>query len=527
MCKACKMRWPCTKLADISQVRNQPGGLFGYDIHQRYPPVVNLAVHLENGQRCYFNENNAREVAANPPETTLTAYFKICQSDEFAKTLLYADLPTYFTWGQDKKWRRRKTGEKVQDGIFATSAIGRIYTVHPNNQEAFHLRLLLHTVRGPTSFASLRTYDGEVCSSYREACLKHGLLEDDRHWLNTMAEAACTQMPCQLRQLFAILLQACELSDPLEIWMQNRDSLAEDFLNAARQNACNMDLSYCDAIYNQALLDLLARVQAMGGKDLKNLPEPRHEENENDVAREYLEECSYNVLALTAYVEVNEPKMTEDQRKLFLKVMKSVDEGQGCIFFLDAPGGTGKTFVTNLLLAKVRKSNHIAIAVASSGIAATLLDGGRTAHSAFKLPLDLNTQEEPTCNIKKGTAKARILKEAKLIIWDEATMSHRRAFEALDRTLQDIRGDPRLFGGITLLMCGDFRQTLPVVARGTRADEVKACIKSSHLWSKVQRLCLHTNMRLHIHGDVDADVFAQQLLLVGNGSIPPRLRGKY
>ncbi|XP_046666603.1 uncharacterized protein LOC124358346 [Homalodisca vitripennis] len=41
-------------------------------------------------------------------------------------------------------------------------------------------------------------------------------------------------------------------------------------------------------------------------------------------------------------------------------------------------------------------------------------------------------------------------------------------------------------GGVTLLMAGDFRQTLPVVPRGTRADEVKACVKRSVLWPKVQ-----------------------------------------
>ncbi len=493
--------------------------IFGHDIHQRYPPVVNLAVHLENGQRVFYTEHNAREIAANPPETTLTAFFKLCNHDNFARTLLYADVPTYYTWGTDKKWKRRKNGKLVQEGIFASSAIGRVYTVHPNNQEAFYLRLLLHRVKGPTRFADLRTFDGEICSSYREACLKHGLLEDDRHWQSTMDEAACVQMPSQLRQLFAILLQSCQISNPLDIWMRHRDFLAEDFLHTARQNANNMELTFTDGIYNQALLDLESRVIAMGGTDLKNLPKPQHTAEEY-LAQEYLQECNYDVLALTAYVEQNKHKMTDDQRQIFQRVMQSVNNDKGEMFFLDAPGGTGKTYVTNLLLANVRKENAIAIAVASSGIAATLLDGGRTAHSAFKLPLDLNMQDEPMCNIKRGTAKARVLKDAKLIIWDEATMSHRKGFESLDRTLQDIREDQRHFGGITLLLCGDFRQTLPVVPQGTRADEVKACIKSSYLWSKVQKLSLHTNMRLYIHGDVETETFANQLLSVGNDAIP-------
>jgi ABC-type ATPase involved in cell division len=56
--------------------------------------------------------------------------------------------------------------------------------------------------------------------------------------------------------------------------------------------------------------------------------------------------------------------------------MSSVNNNEGKILFLDAPGGTGKTFLINLLLAKVRYGGKIALAVASSGIAATLLVGG-------------------------------------------------------------------------------------------------------------------------------------------------------
>ena len=118
--------------------------------------------------------------------------------------------------------------------------------------------------------------------------------------------------------------------------------------------------------------------------------------------------------------------------------MASANHAQGGLFFLDAPGGTGKTFLTNLILAKLRHKKVIALAVASSDIAATLLDGGRTAHSALKLPLDLLAKRDnPTCNIARGTAKAQLLKECQLIVWDEATMSHKGAFEALNTTLQD------------------------------------------------------------------------------------------
>ncbi|KIH47496.1 hypothetical protein ANCDUO_22442 [Ancylostoma duodenale] len=114
--------------------------------------------------------------------------------------------------------------------------------------------------------------------------------------------------------------------------------------------------------------------------------------------------------------------------------MNSIKSGNGGLLFLDAPGGTGKTFLINLLLAEVRKNNDIALAIASSGIASTLLDGGRTAYSALKLPLDLTRSETPVCNISRGSGKAQVLKMCKLIVWDECTMAHKKALEALDRT---------------------------------------------------------------------------------------------
>jgi ATP-dependent DNA helicase PIF1 len=98
-------------------------------------------------------------------------------------------------------------------------------------------------------------------------------------------------------------------------------------------------------------------------------------------------------------------------------------------------------------------------------------------------------------------------------------MSHKRALEALDRTLQDLRGNGKIMGGVVLLLAGDFRQTLPVIPKGTMADELKACLKASYLWRHVHKLGLKTNMRVHLQGDVAAGQFAQQLLSLGDGKI--------
>lgn len=117
----------------------------------------------------------------------------------------------------------------------------------------------------------------------------------------------------------------------------------------------------------------------------------------------------------------------------------------------------------NLILAKVRTKGQIALAVASSGIAATLLHGGRTVHSTFKVPLTPNPQ---TCNIAKNSGLAQVLRDCVLIIWDECSMSNKSTLNAINNTLKDLRNTEKLMGGITVLLGGDFRQTLPVIQRG-------------------------------------------------------------
>lgn len=84
--------------------------------------------------------------------------------------------------------------------------------------------------------------------------------------------------------------------------------------------------------------------------------------------------------------------------------------------------------------------------------------------------------------------------------------------EALNRSLKDLRKNVELMGGALILLAGDFRQTLPVIPRSTPADEISACLKSSSLWRRVQKITLSTNMRVHLLQDSTANNFAKQLL---------------
>ena len=143
----------------------------------------------------------------------------------------------------------------------------------------------------------------------------------------------------------------------------------------------------------------------------------------------------------------------------------------------------GKTFLINLILAKLRSEGKIALATASGGIAVTLLTGGRTLHSTFKIPLDLFAMDIPICSIKKVTALCRVIQEGKATVVDEAPMTNKFSFEALDRTLKDLTGKSQPMGGMCMLLCGDFRQILPVIQDGTRNNIVNSCLKKSGPYS--------------------------------------------
>lgn len=121
----------------------------------------------------------------------------------------------------------------------------------------------------------------------------------------------------------------------------------------------------------------------------------------------------------------------------------------------------------------VRRKNEIAIAVAHSGTAATLLEGCRTAHSTFKVPIIVSG--ETVCMITPSCQEAKIIRSAKLIVWDEASMISTDQIMTVYRTLRDIiKVEDSLLehiplGGKLFVFRGNFRQVLPVIPRAQRS----------------------------------------------------------
>jgi hypothetical protein len=200
-------------------------------------------------------------------------------------------------------------------------------------------------------------------------------------------------------------------------------------------------------------------------------------------------------------------------------IISSVLGNHWKLYLLHGPAGVGKTFVYQTVCYELRSHTNIVLCITSSGVASLLLPGGRTAHSAFKIPInDIN--EESFCKILKQSFLAKLIRMTSLIIWDEIGPQNTLTIEAVDWTCQDIIGVASPFGGITVVFGGDLQQMLPVVRNGSHNEIVADSLPSSSLWGYIEVLHLHTNMHL-LAGDRITDPnqvsFAQWLLNVGEG----------
>ncbi|XP_071713958.1 uncharacterized protein [Rutidosis leptorrhynchoides] len=304
--------------------------MFSFDIHFSKPSVIKLSYHLPNHHTITLRDSNNLPALLHREsikETMFTEWFELNKRDPSARNLTYAKIPKNYVWNQDAKtWTRQKHG----------SFIGLIVYLHPASDERYYLRLLLNKVKGPQTYEEIRTVDGTLHPTFKDACFAYGLINDDREWTTVITEARLWASGTQLRDLFVTILLFCNVTKPLTLWELNWEALAEDILYKKRKLYNFPDLILSESqLRNYCLLEI---------QDILN----KH------------------------------------------------------------------------------------------GIASLLLPGGQTAHSRFVIPLEL--MENSTCGIKQKTHLAELMQEVRLIIWDEAPMTQRFAFEALDKTLKDILG---------------------------------------------------------------------------------------
>jgi hypothetical protein len=361
--------------------------IFKMKLHGRFPAVQRLQVHLPNQQTVVFSEDaDLQEVVgkSNVQKTTLTEWFTANRNYASTPDTPYAKFPERWVWNKtSKKWTPRQRGTKI----------GRVYYVHPAFGERYYLRMLLNVVCGATSFEDLHTVDGRVCAMFKEACQARGLLENDQEWAQALEEASHWATGRRLRDLFASVLLFNEVINLGELWHRFADDLSDDLQARTRRESRDRDLTLTtEQLHNIALHELEIILQRNGRslRDFPRMPLPTADVEHYQSNRLIREEMSYDNDALLHVVHDAEPHLNQDQAAFYQAVIGAIHEKRQAVFFLVGPGGTGKTHVYSLLLAKVRSQRRIALAVASSGIVALLLEGGRTAHSRFKIPIDLH-----------------------------------------------------------------------------------------------------------------------------------------
>uniref|UniRef100_A0A0D3BIS7 ATP-dependent DNA helicase n=1 Tax=Brassica oleracea var. oleracea TaxID=109376 RepID=A0A0D3BIS7_BRAOL len=424
---------------------------FTFHIHKRKPSVEKLIIHLEGEHTITIKAtDNLGRVIRKPGIEKTT--FTECMV--LCRRSSFARTLTYVQIPEYFVWNN---STKVWSERKKGKTIGRIVVVHPSAGDRYYLRILINKIKGPRSYDELKTFNDVKYPDFKSVCHARGYLDDDVEWLESMSEGARTATPYQLRDMFVTFLNNCFVASPKGLWEHSWKSMSEDILHKTQRILGHTNLELDDETLEQYTL---IKVENFWNQEI-----------DYDVADETLR---------------------HDR-------------------------GTGKTFIYQTIISRLRSRKQIVLPVASSGIAALLLPNGRTAHSRFNIPLKLD--EDKLCNIKLGTMLAELIEKTDLIIWDEAPMTHNHAFEALDKTLKDImsmKNPPaknQTFGGKTVLLGGDFRQILPVIPQGSRADTVLALISHSYLWNSCHKFPLKTNMRVN----EDEIEFSDWLLKVGEG----------
>lgn len=391
------------------------------------------------------------------------------------------------------------------------------------------MRLLLNLVAGATTFEAIRTVDGIIYPTYREACFHRGLLESDNEWHVALDDASSYATAPQLRELFVTMLLFCEVSNPSSLWDRHWSDLADDVEYNQRKLLHLPTLMLSDLDKQTLALEAINNLLNQHGKslaDFPGLPEIDKGTTYKFSNQLVLEEMMYDCQALKIDATERIGRLNSMQHLIFEKVVQSVNSCSGGFYFVYGHGGTRKTFLWSTIICKLRSEGHIVLAVATSGIASLLIEGGRTAHSRFRIPIDIN--ESSTCEIRKNTHLAELICKASLVIWDEAPMTHRFIFEAVDRTFRNVREivNPNAkdlpFGGLTVVLGGDFRQVLPVVLKEGREGIVAASISKSYLWQECKVFTLVENMRVQrnippITLDGKVMDFRDWILDIGNG----------
>ena len=273
--------------------------LLQYDIHYSDPSVERLPVHLPLENSVVFTEEDDLEEVIEDPNnlrTKLTSWLEANSKFPTAQQYTYIEFPEHFTWHSNGKYWDIRRGSH--------NKISRIAHVNPTQGDTYYLRMLLHIVKGATSFSEIRTITGHEYPTFRSACEALGLLGDDQEWSLALNDAAQWASPYQLRQLFITLLLFCEVTNPRNLFHDHAAKMSEDIRYHMNRNSSIPNSSASDLFVNSSLLFELDKLLRDAGYCLShfNLPIPDNIGSASTHNRLLLDELSYDVTKLMIFL---------------------------------------------------------------------------------------------------------------------------------------------------------------------------------------------------------------------------------
>ncbi|XP_035829941.1 uncharacterized protein LOC118479500 [Helianthus annuus] len=274
---------------EIDEIKNYVDGRFicphesawrilDFHIHQRNPAVQVLAVHLQEMQGVTFRDNEQLEnIIRNPlsRRTTLTEWLYNNCIDESGRHLNYVDFLSEYRWDASKR---------------------------------------LSILRGHSySF-------WKVCSTYRTACERHGLLGDDKEWSYTFVEAAIWATASKLRHLFIHMPLYCEVSNPKQLWDMHWHRMADDIVH--RHHLLNDDDKMQHVLYE---LELLLRTGSSSSLSELGLPMPNPTVVASVTNRLLMEERNYERQQLAIEHMSSRSALNPQQKSIYDYVLSTLE----------------------------------------------------------------------------------------------------------------------------------------------------------------------------------------------------------
>ncbi|EFO87587.1 hypothetical protein CRE_05635 [Caenorhabditis remanei] len=503
----------CTYMLDLSAMTAPEAiwRLSGRHMHGSSHIVNQAFIHEENKEPMYtvrgVDAAKAGRMCQEKSKGMMNAWFEANQkpdqiTDDISTTdLTLSEMSSYY------KFDTKAQKFILRERDYSHRIIGRIQPPQPRFLERTATRILAEAVRGPTCWEDLRSYRGTVYASCLEAARARGLMNGDTEWDLALTEIAELRIPVECRRFFASILLNCAPSDPKNLWTLHWKDLI------------NTNNTWSDA---QRIAHALRHIQFL-------LARHRMELSDFELGKEYDEDNLPNFrpeddVDNPNIVHLNRNEHKEKGREMFKKLNKKQEEfvtgvlklvnvvGKSRMVYVGGAGGTGKTFCYKTIHHILMSKKKSVACVSHYGIAACLLPDGCTAHRKFSIPLEV--VERMVCKVDAEGSEAAALRLLDCIIWDEVCMTDRRILHAVDDLFRILKGEADIpFGGVLIIMGGDWRQILPIV-EGVRGHGVSDyTLKTSTMWDKMTKFELTENQRA-----INDPEYAKLILHIGNGT---------